>query len=307
MLSADDGHELFSCPFAATASTVPLSVVAGERQAVSVGFAGSVLALSFTSTLTDFYCSTGAADAGLSQVIPPVAIASTACFAGADDEIYCVEMSDAGDWLPGSGVGVSPSGGPLVSLAVAPFDGSQRIVGTTQGGVFVLNADHSSEQAFYPGPGGTADFLTVGRGGAGQPFGLFSNDIAGGAALDFDAGTLIEVYAPPDATNTFVAATGGVVLYWAYIDRLIYVPPDLSESSWTDPFFLDVDIATTLDCNRLTGRGGVMYAVNRFGSLQAELVAPSGLDPLAAWPKWQRDPANSGNAGVDLLPRYICP
>ena len=70
---------------------------------------------------------------------------------------------------------------------------------------------------------------------------------------------------------------------------------------------VDIDGDSTIDCDRLTGRGGILHAVDRARSLRALVIDAKGLDTTASWPKFQADPANSGNAGVNLLALYRCP
>jgi hypothetical protein len=45
----------------------------------------------------------------------------------------------------------------------------------------------------------------------------------------------------------------------------------------------------------------------RYSPCAQSLIDAKGLDTGAAWPKWERDPANSGNPIPDLLPLYTCP
>src|SRR5690242_5333558 len=50
-----------------------------------------------------------------------------------------------------------------------------------------------------------------------------------------------------------------------------------------------------IDCNRLHSRGGTMYYVDQFGHVNATLVDSPGINSKAPWPKYQHDPANTGN------------
>jgi hypothetical protein len=65
--------------------------------------------------------------------------------------------------------------------------------------------------------------------------------------------------------------------------------------------------APTLDCNREqpASQSGVLYFATEGGYLVSVIVDSKGLDTSAAWPKYQRDAQNSGNAGRILPP--ACP
>jgi hypothetical protein len=68
-----------------------------------------------------------------------------------------------------------------------------------------------------------------------------------------------------------------------------------------------VSASPTLDCNReRTGtQTGILYVATEAGYLVSLIVDSRGLDTSAAWPKYQRDAQNSGNAGRILPP--ACP
>lgn len=62
----------------------------------------------------------------------------------------------------------------------------------------------------------------------------------------------------------------------------------------------------TMDCSRdingvrLRGRPGVLYAVSNTRTLYSVIVDSRGIDTNAPWPKYQRDPRNSGSADTQL-------
>lgn len=70
--------------------------------------------------------------------------------------------------------------------------------------------------------------------------------------------------------------------------------------------------APTLDCTRgadgvaVAGRPGVLYAVNKNGTVFAIAVDARGLDVASPWPKYQHDPRNSGNRAT-ALSAFSCP
>jgi hypothetical protein len=71
--------------------------------------------------------------------------------------------------------------------------------------------------------------------------------------------------------------------------------------------FGTVVASPTLDCNRERPgtQTGVLYVATESGYLISLIVDSRGLDTTAAWPKYQRDAQNSGNAGRQLPP--ACP
>lgn len=51
---------------------------------------------------------------------------------------------------------------------------------------------------------------------------------------------------------------------------------------------------------------GVLYAPSINGHLYAFIVDSAGLDTSSAWPKYQHDPRNTGNADTNLA-AFACP
>jgi hypothetical protein len=62
----------------------------------------------------------------------------------------------------------------------------------------------------------------------------------------------------------------------------------------------NVVASPTLDCNRIRGKStpssGTLYIATSNGYLVALIVDSHGLDPTAAWPKYQHDASNTGNS-----------
>lgn len=86
--------------------------------------------------------------------------------------------------------------------------------------------------------------------------------------------------------------------------------------TWTDsvektmaPVF---EASPALDCARtaagalIPGRPGVLYAAARGGMLYSIIVDARGVDTTALWPKYQKDPRNSGSADTGLQ-EFACP
>ena len=78
-----------------------------------------------------------------------------------------------------------------------------------------------------------------------------------------------------------------------------------------DPGLLKFEASPTLDCScdtngqKLLGRAGVLYAVSRTGTVYSVIVDSKGIDTTAQWPKYQRDPRNSGSADT-VLQEFDC-
>ncbi|MBS1148992.1 MAG: cell surface protein [Myxococcaceae bacterium] len=86
--------------------------------------------------------------------------------------------------------------------------------------------------------------------------------------------------------------------------------------SWTAPLEAAgppvFEASPALDCARspsgapAAGRPGILYAGARTGTLWAILVDARGIDSTAQWPKYQKDPRNSGRADT-ALQEFACP
>ncbi len=67
-----------------------------------------------------------------------------------------------------------------------------------------------------------------------------------------------------------------------------------------------LDIARDSAGSRRCDRPGILYVVSNSGTVTAFIVDSLGLDQTAAWPRFQHDNANSGNADTDLS-AWGCP
>ncbi len=91
------------------------------------------------------------------------------------------------------------------------------------------------------------------------------------------------------------------------IQSLLRTSPAISE--WTGELSttaISFLASPTIDCTRdmnglkLRGRPGVLYAVSNTRTLYSVIVDSRGIDTTAQWPKYQRDPRNSGSADTQL-------
>ena len=107
----------------------------------------------------------------------------------------------------------------------------------------------------------------------------------------------------------FALAENGALSQWSYLAgkpvRLWSSPLDAATS-------LAFEASPALDCARtalgvlIAGRPGVLYAAARSGTLYAVVVDARGIDVTAQWPKYQKDPRNSGSADT-ALQEFACP
>lgn len=69
----------------------------------------------------------------------------------------------------------------------------------------------------------------------------------------------------------------------------------------------NLDVVRDANGQKQCGRGGVLYVASTGdGALYAFVVDSDGLNREAPWPRWQHDPANTGNAATPLTP-WTCP
>jgi hypothetical protein len=67
-----------------------------------------------------------------------------------------------------------------------------------------------------------------------------------------------------------------------------------------------LDVGRAADGAKACSRPGTFYVLTASGQLFALLVDSRGLEPTAPWPRFQRDPRNTGNATSDLG-EFTCP
>jgi hypothetical protein len=328
VLAASDGARLFACdlPQPSIQSTAPVFVAAGSRGAVAMGCddgaTSSLVAVSFSTAQPGaFACSTTAVPFRAALNVAPVGIASAACFSALDTSVYCATINDGGTWAapPTSGARV---GGTITSLAVVGLNGRASLIGSVEppdAGLFLLSTDFAAVAQTFPTPYPVhSGPVVVGRSQEQEPFALMSMPGLGDGvfAVGFDAGIPGYVNVPVPTGGNVVAMSDGKFLAPAYVEyRTFDLESPMGTStlyySWqTDMLdsnlFANIEGPTTVDCNHVTGRGGVSYGVDNAGRLHAVIIDTPGLDTAAAWPKYQRDPANSGNPFPDLLPLYQC-
>jgi hypothetical protein len=107
----------------------------------------------------------------------------------------------------------------------------------------------------------------------------------------------------------YALAENGSISEWSYAGGM-------PVRTWTAPLetgpMSAFDASPTLDCARTPagaiapGRPGILYAASRGGTLHAITVDARGIDPSALWPKYQKDPRNSGSAETGLQ-EFACP
>jgi hypothetical protein len=162
----------------------------------------------------------------------------------------------------------------------------------------------------------------------GTPAGTTSGDLY---RTTFDAGMPVGTFTPNDQTaarvgafdavsNSFspahapLVAGNSILTVSTQGDLSLLTPAGARQwnASGGVTAFGAVSVSPTLDVNRngagnkQCGRPGVLYVVSNTGTVTSFLVDAPGLDGTAAWPKFQHDPANSGNAAMSLQP-WTCP
>jgi hypothetical protein len=326
LIHTEDGTVANECALQPGATSTPVSASMGARSAAVIavddGAESWLLSASFTAdSLSAFTCSAVLSPFRVAMGVNPVGIADSICFAATDDSVNCVTLAPDGTWpMPLTTTRVDPTGMGLHSLAVGNFDGVWRIVGTTNGNIFVLSGDRMSETSTFAveSPWDRVTGLTLGVSRMGQIRPLFfSPNDDGLHIMDFDAGFAAYVTfatgtsAQPGHETTAIATSDGTYQWISFSDYLQFsvddvpYPSVVPTGSWYGLF--NVDGANTIFCDP-NGRGGIDYGIDELEVLRTTVVDGSGLlDPAASWPKFQRDLANSGNPIPDLLQRYHCP
>lgn len=146
---------------------------------------------------------------------------------------------------------------------------------------------------------------------AGSPVGSFMPNTDMASKLSqFDGSTV----------NSFLPAHAPILGHGGFV-YMLSAAGDLSvfqnnSRAWFGPnaltLFGNVSVAPLLDIARsaagapLCDRPGVLYVVSNAGLVSAFVVDSKGLDRNAAWPRFQHDNANSGNADTNLS-TWGCP
>jgi hypothetical protein len=106
----------------------------------------------------------------------------------------------------------------------------------------------------------------------------------------------------------YLATTGGQIAAWV---------PTKTSFDWSETGSMggqtigNIGAATNIDCAR-DGSGGkvqgpsTLYVPSRNGNLHAIAVDSKGIHTSAPWPKYQRDPRNTGNTATSL-DEFACP
>jgi hypothetical protein len=96
-------------------------------------------------------------------------------------------------------------------------------------------------------------------------------------------------------------------IYLATMDGTVSARSQASPatSTWSVSGLGQVEASPNIDCARDSAGAkkpgpGTLYVASNSGKLYAFHVDSRGLDTTAPWPKWQRDPRNTGNADMTL-------
>lgn len=106
----------------------------------------------------------------------------------------------------------------------------------------------------------------------------------------------------------YALAENGALSEWTYAQG----KPVRAWTATIETGPLAFEASPALDCARdplgarLAGRPGVLYAAGRAGALTAIIVDARGIDTTAQWPKYQKDPRNSGTLDTALA-EFACP
>jgi hypothetical protein len=249
-------------------------------------------------------------DAGTADLAYPSGIVTdgTSAFFGNSAPAVRQYFLDGGTWLPGWNVpvaqnvhGIGVNGTTLIAAGGDPP--TQRpylfAVPTDGGGVTFLT-DGGATYPSIVGSGPNAQAL-VGVGNT-----LVQANLQGGAVVgtvSLDGGQMYGAPAIGSDRHIFIATSVGEVRD---------LNPDLS-TYWSLllPGTVPVWASPALDCSRYPDAGvaprpGTLYVLSVNGTLYSFIVDSRGIDTTSAWPKYQRDPRNSGNSSVPLS-QFICP
>ncbi len=156
----------------------------------------------------------------------------------------------------------------------------------------------SGDPAFSPVVGASGEiFVGVTQGGLASGTGAELNVIPG------DATKAAPVLG--EGARLYAASAEGSVSEWSLSGAVARV--------WSVPLgSAAFEASPTLDCARdasgqaIAGMPGTLYVLDATALLTAIIVDARGLDVTAPWPKYQKDPRNSGNVGT-VLTDFACP
>jgi hypothetical protein len=321
-LSSIDGSVLASCPVTGTIKTalaVSVTQRSGETQVHETA--------------------TGVANTAQELIsIRPTATISTRCLstpAGADANEGTNMVAHANAVFYGDALGAVRG----FSFGASTWDSMSNFpvgTGLFPRGLAVAGTDLVGGGGGGPGQGGVFSIPTAG--GVPDGMGGFASewehsttspawspvvDASERAYVGLENGTLLR--APLKMTGAVTPGTEGVVQAapvlgqggWVYLatrnGRLVARRTDaLSDTAWLVEGLGTIEGSPTIDCGRgeggaaVSGAPGVLYVPSNNGKLYAFHVDSRGLDTSAAWPKFQRDPRNSGR-GETSLAAFACP
>jgi hypothetical protein len=244
-----------------------------------------------------------ASAAGSTNLTNVVAMGHRVAFADITGSVVAHSIPNLGNWSSMSDWSVSLAGGGTVrGLAVHGPLGGRKIVGGGGPGVGQLfqlsDALNGAIDWRFPAAGATSTWA---------PSVLDEGNIFYGTDTparelhrrgQSDAGFIHQSLV--SATNsTPLLGSDGVIYVATIAGELIALDSSSLAVLWNSgPMLTDLRASPTLDCNRKeSGRPGYLYLASTNGTLAAVSVDAERLRTTAAWPKYQHDSANSGNAG----------
>jgi hypothetical protein len=269
-----------------TAATPPLDFGGGDRPTLAVLANNIFVGVSTSATISRLTWGTSSAASSGST---------------STGTLFPSNLFTVGTNLVGGGGG----GGPTVGGVFAFIDGAS-LASTT------ANATPGAKPggSAVVGPSGTSSPVVYGdSAGILRRVALDSMPGFGTATTSAPAGTSLAKRAP-------LLGKGGLT-YVIGLDGLVRVyDSSLGQIwSWAPPATLTSISQLNLDYNRdvanpcAVGEPGVLYFAATSGTttkLYALLVDSAGLEPQAAWPRYQHNPANTGNAATGLS-SWTCP
>jgi hypothetical protein len=319
VIAASDAAPMFNCPIGLNGpfTAGPVLVETQGRRVIAALGTDTLSAMSWDRlTPSGLTCDTLPAPFQVDAGQSPVVIDTRVCFAGDDVKVHCAQVLDAGVWDVAGFTDAVLGGDRIGSLAVAPLNGTLQVIGVTDGmdgGLFVLSPSASALSLFYSTPSHEPVFLntvTVRRATDDSVTAMVSTGLpAYFVNLNLASVEPLDAMSPNWGGAALIAAADRSVLIWSYgyLESYLGDPPTVTHEAASGNVLSNDVSPGALDCGRRTHRYGVMYGVSNDRVLGAQWVPSRGIDVNAPWPKFQRDPANTGNATVDSLSAYVCP
>ena len=247
-----------------------------------------------------------------------VAVFSTSDAPGATllPNLFKTVLADT-DWTTSGNAAfplLSPTGRPVASLYL---DGT-HVGGTSQDGIFTATAAGTLSSATVVAASANLRPAVVGAG-----FVIYGDSVGQLTKQAYTSGvygskTVLAVATGEDLSSPILGAGQRVYAVGSKGTVVAVRSSDLQGVSWVGPFVPPVSSVgqPALDVYRKSDGGadcsvhlGVLYVASVSGvaaSLTAIFVDSQGLEPMAPWPKYQRDNANTGNISRSLDP-WTCP